>query len=456
MESYIKNPKGLIVNFLNQGHPRSIAAKKNIIASFLIKGVSIIITFLLVPLTINYIEPSNYGIWLTLSSIISWFAFFDIGFGHGLRNKFAEAKSSGNIEQIRKYISTTYISLITVFSVVWLLFFITNQFIDWGAILNVQKKNPDELSKLSILIFTFFCLQIVLKTINIILIADQKSAKAGLSDMIGQLIALISIFVLTQVSKGSLIHVSIVLGLAPVVVLFFATIYYFKEKYKPLRPSIKYFSLHDAKDIMGLGVKFFFIQIGVIIIFQTTNIVIAQFLGPTEVTIYNIAYKYFFTLNMISIIILTPFWSAFTEAYTKQDFYWMKKTVKKLNKTWLYSIPIIIIMVLISNTLYKYWIGDKVHIPFSVSLAMGIYVLAFTRFNLFIYLINGIGKIKLQLIVYMMLCAIYIPMVILLCKWKGLEGVIWGNILISLIHACISQIQIEKLINNKANSIWNK
>lgn len=456
MESYIKNPKGLIVNFLNQGHPRSIAAKKNIIASFLIKGVSIIITFLLVPLTINYIEPSNYGIWLTLSSIISWFAFFDIGFGHGLRNKFAEAKSSGNIEQIRKYISTTYISLITVFSVVWLLFFIANQFIDWGAILNVQKKNPDELSKLSILIFTFFCLQIVLKTINIILIADQKSAKAGLSDMMGQVIALISIFVLSQVSKGSLIHAAVVLGIAPVIVLFCTTIYYFKKEYNPLMPSIKDFSLNDAKEIMGLGVKFFFIQIAAIIIFQTTNVVIAQFLGPTEVAIYNIAYKYFFTLNMISIIVLTPFWSAFTEAYTKKDFYWMKKTLKKLNKTWLYSIPLIIIMILLSNTLYKYWIGDKVHIPFTVSLAMGLYALTFTRFNLFIYLINGIGKIKLQLIVNTILCVIYIPMVIVLCNWKGLEGVIWGNILISLVHAFISQIQIEKLINNKANAIWNK
>ena len=35
-----------------------------------------------------------YG--LTLSSIIGWFAFFDIGFGNGLRNKFAEAIAKGD------------------------------------------------------------------------------------------------------------------------------------------------------------------------------------------------------------------------------------------------------------------------------------------------------------------------------------------------------------------------
>ena len=61
-----------------------------------------------------------------------------------------------------------------------------------------------------------------------------------------------------------------------------------------------------AKDIMSLGTKFFLIQIAAIIIFQTTNIVISQVLGPQHVTIYNIAYKYFFTINLIFIIILTP------------------------------------------------------------------------------------------------------------------------------------------------------
>ena len=75
---------------INKGHKRSVKAKKNILASFLIKGGNIAISLILVPLTIHYVNPTQYGIWLTLSSIIGWFAFFDIGFGNGLRNKFAE------------------------------------------------------------------------------------------------------------------------------------------------------------------------------------------------------------------------------------------------------------------------------------------------------------------------------------------------------------------------------
>src|ERR1700755_3062645 len=81
----------VLKKMLNKGHSRSANARKNILASFLIKGCNIAISLILVPLTIHYVNPTQYGIWLTLSSIIGWFAFFDIGFGNGLRNKFAEA-----------------------------------------------------------------------------------------------------------------------------------------------------------------------------------------------------------------------------------------------------------------------------------------------------------------------------------------------------------------------------
>ena len=70
------------INFFTKGHKRSLEAKKNIIGSLLIKGCSIAIGLVAVPLTINYINPAQYGIWLTLSSMIAWFSFFDIGFTH--------------------------------------------------------------------------------------------------------------------------------------------------------------------------------------------------------------------------------------------------------------------------------------------------------------------------------------------------------------------------------------
>lgn len=62
-----------------KGHERTIKAKKQIAYSFIIKGISIVIGFVFVPLILGYLDPERYGIWLTLSSVVTWFPFFEIG-----------------------------------------------------------------------------------------------------------------------------------------------------------------------------------------------------------------------------------------------------------------------------------------------------------------------------------------------------------------------------------------
>jgi O-antigen/teichoic acid export membrane protein len=190
---------------MNRSNERSTNAIKNIIASFGIKGISIVVSLLLVPLTINYVNPTQYGIWLTLSSIVGWFSFFDIGFGNGLRNRFAEAKATGDYAKAKAYISTTYVCLGIIFSVVWIFFFCINFFIDWSVILNAPAQMAKELSQVAIIVFSFFCMQIVLKTINTVIIADQKPAKSAFFDMLGQVLTLLIIFILTKMTYGNLI-----------------------------------------------------------------------------------------------------------------------------------------------------------------------------------------------------------------------------------------------------------
>src|SRR5690606_15217617 len=144
---------------LNQGEERSIKAKKNILISIFTKGLGIAISLLLVPLTINYVNPSRYGIWLTLSSIVVWFSFFDIGLTQGLRNKFSEAKAKGDHESAQIFVSTTYAILGIVFLAILAIFFSINPYLKWGEILNLQENNASEVSVLALIVVTYFSLQ---------------------------------------------------------------------------------------------------------------------------------------------------------------------------------------------------------------------------------------------------------------------------------------------------------
>src|SRR5690606_14114960 len=180
----------------NQGQGRTVRAKKNILGSIFIKGGSVAISLILVPLTIEYVNATQYGIWLVLSSIVGWFSFFNIGLTHGLRNKFAEARAKGEDSDAQTYVSTTYATLGLIFGLVWIVFLVVNPFLDWVMILDASADMRSELSMLAVIVFTYFCLQFVLKVVTTLILADQQPAKASLVDLIGHGVSLIFIVLL--------------------------------------------------------------------------------------------------------------------------------------------------------------------------------------------------------------------------------------------------------------------
>lgn len=100
-------------------------------------------------------------------------------------------------------------------------------------------------------------------------------------------------------------------------------------------------------------------MISMLFIYQFINIILSRIEGPEVVTQYNIAYKYFNVLNMLFVIILTPFWSAFTDAYVKKDYNWMQRIIRKLELLWLLCIPALLMMVICSSFLYNGGLANR-------------------------------------------------------------------------------------------------
>jgi len=446
-----------IRSFFSQGNERSLRAKKNIVVSFILKGLSIAVSLMLVPLTLNYLDKTHYGIWLTLTSILGWMYFFDIGLGNGLRNKFAEAKAYGNVMQGRMYVSTTF-ALLTLISVgLLLLFMIINPFLNWTKILNTDASLAQELSKTVFITFTFFCLQFVFRLVGTILLADQKPAMNDFLNLCSNILSLGIIFVLTKITVGSLLGVSFVFSLTPVLVFMIAAFVMFNKKYKEYTPAIKFVNFHQINDLMGLGVKFFIIQIAGLVLFTTTNIIISQLFGPAEVTPYNIAFKYFSVMTMAFNIILSPFWTAFTDAYHKKEIIWIKQTTKKLVAIWGVSCLVLVVMVMAANWIYHLWIGTKISVHVSLSIMIAIFIAIYNWNNIFAFFINGVGKIKLQLYYAVFVGFINLPLSIILAKLlNGVEGIVLSTCLCLLIGSILQPIQYLKIINGTAKGIWNK
>lgn len=450
-----------IDRFLSRGEERTILAKKNIAASFVTKAVTILISFIMVPLTIGYVNEERNGIWLTLSSMVAWMVLFDIGFGNGLKNKFAEAKARGELLLAKKYVSSTYAIIIILWAVIFTLFALINPYLDWMKIIpSTPPEYAKELNDLVWICVSAFGFTFVLRLLGSIVTADQRPAIAAFIDMLGQLLSLLGIFILVKTTPASLPKLGFVLAFSPVVVYLIYSLILFNSRYKNVRPSWKYIDFSLGKQMLNLGVKFFITACAAFIIAGTLNFLVAYMVDSAEVTRYNTAFRLFSLAFNVMTIIIMPYWSSFTDAYTLKDYAWMKSSVRQLYRIFLVFLVVQVIVLALSPLIYYLWVDawleKALNIPFAISFAVFLYVCILCWTSMCIYPINGIGKIQLQLYSSVAEMILLFPLAFFLGGRFGTVGIILTPVIIYLPRTIWAPVQLNKLLNNTATGIWNK
>lgn len=440
--------KNKLTNFITRGNERSVKAKKNIIYMLFIKGGNILIGLLLVPLTLNYVDNEIYGIWIALSSMVAWISFFDIGISNGLKNKLAEALAKQDFILCKKYVSTTYAILTLIFIPLMIILLIISPHINWTNLLNISPTYSDGFLASICIIITYFCISFILNTINTIILAEQRPADASLRTFIQQLVSLGVIYILTITTKGNLINLCLALCFSPLIVVLLFNITLFRNRYKKFAPSIKDIDFKVAPDLMKLGIQFFIIQIAAIIQYQMINFLILRFYGASEVTSYNIAYKYFNILTMVWGILTTPLWVAVTDAISKQDYAWIKNMQRKYLMTFCGFLIIGIFMLLISTYIYNFWVGENVSIPFVLSTWVLIYNLVTMFGSIFVMIINGTGELKIQTYASLISPFVFIGCSMLFIRLGlGIEAILISSIISNFNGLILAPIQCYLTLN---------
>lgn len=427
---------------------RTKIVKRHISLTFVYKALAIGLSYLLVPLTINYLNVELYGIWMTILSIMSWVAFFDIGLGNGLRNKLAEALAINNIKLARTYVSTAFIAVGFIALAFFIILVLILPFTPWNKIFKGTSVSNADLLKVVFIVGFFFLLNFVLSLCNQMFYAYQEASLATMRAVLLNLFALIAIYILIHFSSGSLLYLGICYGLSMVLSNLLLMFYFFK-KHNEVIPSTRYIELSKIREISSLGIKFFIIQMAVLVIFATDNMIITQVLGPAQVTPYNVVFKLFSIITIGHGIIVTPLWSAYTDAYAKGDIKWIRDTLKKLNLLMIPIIVAVLFLIIFARDIINIWVGPEIRFPDLLVVLMGGYVVISTWNNIYAYFVNGIGKIEPQLYSAIIAGLINVPLSIYFAKHlaMGISGVILGTILSLSLFTIIGPIQSYYIIS---------
>ena len=437
---------------------RSKKMYKNTVAMIGIRGVSMILTLISAPIMLHHVDRADYGVLLTLTSIVGWVGYMDVGLGNGLRNKLPEFLAKGDFHSAKKIVSSCYVTLAIYVALIIVIFLMVSPFVDWLGVLNSPTSDAGEIRGLTNVVFIAFCIQFLFGLINSILFAYQMPAFQSLFTFVGQFIALIALVIQVYVfDVTSVLQIGAVNSIIPPLVLFWGSIGLFRTKLEEIAPSFKLFEFKSVGSILSLGLKFFVLQMITIVLFQANSIIIARVVSPEAVVEYNLAFKYVSLLTMIFTIVITPVWSATTDAYVRKDFAWINKTISLSRKVCIASIFIGVLMVLASKFVYGIWLGKgTIDINYSTTSLILLYISFEMLYKVYGTIINGTGKVFAQMILTGVIAIIYIPLAILLGKLFGLSGVLIANAIVFALNYLWSKVQCNKLISQTATGIWNK
>lgn len=423
---------------------------KQLKGSFIFKLLAILSSFLLIPIMIKYLGNEQYGIWSTLLSIISWVVLFDIGIGNGLRNKIAESLAKDDILSAQKYISTSYILIGVISLLLLVVFMVASSFINWQTIFNTTILPNEELTNILNISAGFIFINFWLSLINQVANGVQKSSLTVFNQFLSNFLSLISVYILSLYTESSLINLAILYGVSLLSSSIMLSIWFY-SKNLDLLPKIALYNRKFVKSITSLGFKFFILQVAAIVIFTTDKILITQLFGPEYIVSYDLVFKLFSLITIIYTLISAPLWSSYSDAYSRNDYIWIKRMFVKQLRIYIFVFFSIVILGFLVNPIIDIWVNNSIIIDYKLIISIGALTIISTWNALFSTFVNSINNFDIQLKTSIIAMFLNIPLSILFVKVfnLGIYSIIIASIISLSLFAIFGALQTYNIITRK-------
>lgn len=332
-------------------------------------------------------------------------------------------------------------------------YFIASNFINWNLLLNVKYAQIGQVVDLMII---FFIVRFILQLINPIMNAFNDFVTSNVWDLVVNVLFVVVLLIYNSSSSVDLLQITIVYGLLQLVSMIVQNGYFFLFKVRNISPNIFFVKFQLSKSLLSLGVSFFIIQISVLCVFLSNNLIISHYVSPTQAGVYNTVNRLFSTINTVWILILTPFLASFNDAYLADDIEWIRKSMQKLGYVFLLIVLISVLFVIIGPAFFKFWLKGGLLIPNQIIVLVCIHTLVTSYINMYNYFINSLGKIKVSTMFSIFASLVYLPLVFLLFHHFGysLESVLYASIIILIPNIFLVRFQYQQLIKKRIGTIW--
>ncbi len=434
---------------LNEKSARTRTLVNNVLGSSFYKGINIVFNLLIVRYSISLIGIEDYGVWLAFYSFLTWFSTLESGISNSFRNQLTKYFTDDQTVKIKELISKGYKALIIAYLTAISALILISFIFPISALFTSSPEQANSFDFMFRVCVIIFLSQFIFLFINSVLLATHQVKTTYKIVAFQNGILLLGLLLANYLGIiPSLLLYAIWFSLIPLLTWFFVNIKLYAKGLNKYKPSLKGILFEKSSPFKNMNKDYFIIQLCTLVLFSSDNLIIMSNLKGTDVSIYNLSFKYFNVIVVLFNLVLVPYWSSFTEAYYKKDKGWIKSSINKLMLLWLGIFLLSLVMIFLSDWAYDLWIGSEIHIPTRLSIFMAISILLTCWNNIFTFFLRGVSIVRFARNLLLFSALINIPLSFWLLYQYEATGVI--------IATCISLVPMAILLPIKYKSVLRK
>lgn len=427
---------------LTRSTERNRRAGLSAIAGLAARGSSFVVILVTVPLTLDFLGPVRFGLWMTIASVVSLLGATDLGIGNGVLNNVSHAFGENDTMAARRFLASGFVALFGVAAVFGILFLFAYPVLPWAEIYNVTADPiaSSEAGPASAAFMATFLVGMPLGLVGQVRSAYQEgfvqSAYAGLGNVMTLVLLLLAIG-----ARASLPVLVLAIAAGPIIaaIINLAALVGIQRPW--LMPRRSDVTIGALRSVVSVGLAFMVLQIAYVVGFSADRLVAAQIVGPVAVADYSVVYRLFMIPAALAGVALVPLWPAYREAIARADISWVRLTLKRsLLFTLVATIPLAVTLTLLGPAVVRVWTQGAVIPADALYPALGAFTVVLAVASALHMLLNGAQAMRFQVPTMVSMAALNIAASIYLASRIGVAGVALGSVIAVVVALIIPDL----------------
>ena len=255
---------------------------------YMVLGVNLALGLFLMPFTVRHLGTSQYGLWMLVASLTSYFQLLDLGYGTGLVRHVADADARGDVPRINRLLSTFAVlyaglGLLTAAGIAVLIF---------TAVPRFPRLTAEQVRTGQLVLAVLGVRMAIGFPMTVFGAATSARQRFALNNTVAIGVALVNGAVTYLVLASGFGLLTLVVSTAAVGVGSYGVYIWTAHQALPeLRIRLGSFDRSLVRDVTAFSLYLFVIDVAIQIGFNLDNVVIGAALGTSAVAVYAIILK---------------------------------------------------------------------------------------------------------------------------------------------------------------------